>query len=124
MSTYIPRKQKYKKYAEDMFYLLNEYWEERLFQRIRWECYVEYAAYETDSKGVPINNIDDIAVRGTVRFERYGYKSKPIKNPTWLDIAVLANDSILYSDDIMHVYFEKIEKIKNKKNTYHIHMGS
>jgi hypothetical protein len=101
------------------------------------ENVVIYSAYETETTGdgdLPINNLNDIAFTGTFTVvcekSKYDlwrdehsqdYKSSPIINPTWLELAVLANESILTTRDFHHVYFEGAER---KENTLHLYFGS
>jgi hypothetical protein len=87
---------------------------------------VIYSAYEVKDD-LPVDNLDEVAFEGTFTVvgeydefwdghggmlrestERCGreYKSEPITNPTWLQLAVLANESIITTNDRHHVFFE------------------
>ena len=79
--------------------------------------YVIYSAYKHDEDGIPIDNLDEIAVEGNCVFIESGdtffgdgsrYESDVFYNPTWLDIAVLANEMIIATGDKHHVFFEGI----------------
>jgi len=84
---------------------------------------VIYSVYECeddsdDGEGLPIDNLDDIAFKGTFRVkgnyhefydgsgEGETYVSDPITDPTWLQLCVLANDSINTTRDYHHAFFE------------------
>jgi len=76
---------------------------------------VIYAAYDTDDNDNPIINFDEVAFKGTfvcVYDMHWGdttYYSEPVTNPTWLDLAVIANEAIHVSGDDHHVFFEGAE---------------
>ncbi len=70
---------------------------------------VVYSIYEC--------NFNEVAVEGDVIF-KYNYwtseadfESKKVTNPTWLDVAVLANDMLVKTGDY-HVFFEGVYKTK------------
>ena len=93
--------------------------------------FVIYSAYDDDENELPIDNLDEVVFEGTCIVvgeydefwdgrgvgligdpigERKGqaYCSKSIHNPTWLDIAVLANESIICTNDLHHVFLESV----------------
>jgi hypothetical protein len=79
--------------------------------------YVIYSAYQCDEDGIPIDNLDEIAIEGNCVFVETGdtfygdgssYESDVFYNPTWLDIAVLANEMIKTTQDMHHVFLEGI----------------
>lgn len=114
-----------------MYKLLDKYLVDRLKQKTKKKILVKYSNYDTDKNGIPINNLDNIAVKGNVKFYQkknklYGenskdFESKIIKNPTWFDIILLANDMIHTTKDNHHIY---LEGIKKKNNKYYFNMGS
>ena len=114
-----------------MYKLLDKYLVDRLKQKTKKKILVKYSNYNTDKNGIPINNLDNIAVKGNVKFYQkknklYGenskdFESKIIKNPTWFDIILLANDMIHTTKDNHHIY---LEGIKKKNNKYYFNMGS
>lgn len=114
-----------------MYKLLDKYLIDRLKQKTKKKILVKYSNYDTDKNGIPINNLDNIAVKGNVKFYQkknklYGenskdFESKIIKNPTWFDIILLANDMIHTTKDNHHIY---LEGIKKKNNKYYFNMGS
>lgn len=80
------------------------------------DCYVYYSAYESEGD-FPIDNLDEIAVAGKVKFVEQGdgffgsgegYRSKVLENPTWLEVCVLANEMILATKDKHHIYLEGV----------------
>ena len=106
--------------------------------------YLRYANYDTvEKEGVEriIDNLDEIAVKGYVRFESerndfFGgpkskdYRSKILKNPTWLEVAVYCEKKIRKTRDYHHCFLEAIkflrtEKIKGKEvQIFDFSMGS
>ena len=95
--------------------------------------FISYSAYETDDDGIPIDNLDETAVHGTVRFyqrhnpfwdvngEGADYLSSEVTNPTWLQVAKLANEMINITGDEHHVF---LEGISGKGPTRVFEMGS
>lgn len=121
----------YNNHKIKMYKLLDKYLIDRLKQKTKKKILVKYSNYNTDKNNIPINNLDDIAVKGSVKFYQkkdklYGenskdFESKIIKNPTWFDIILLANDMIHTTKDNHHIY---LEGIKKKNNKYYFNMGS
>lgn len=98
------------------------------------ESVVIYSAYKMeDEDNLPIDNLDDIAFKGTFNVvgdysefwdhtnSGHQHKVGPITNPTWLELAVIANDCILASNDRHHIYFEGANK---NENTLRLYFGS
>ena len=88
----------------------------------RRKVFVYYSAYPTDKDDNPIDNLDKIAIQGkaillAARDDFYGgkrsknYRSPVVENPTWLQIAVLANDMIRTVRDSHHCFLENVEKL-------------
>ena len=105
-----------------------DYFSARLKHKIKGNVMIRYSAYIVDKEGIPINNLDDIAVKGKVRFyqkhdEFYGkgkdYVSKVVENPTWLDVSKLANNMIKVTGDKHHIFLEGVSK-KYKNKVYFI----
>ena len=95
---------------------------------------VIYSAYSHDKDDLPTDNLDEIAFEGTFTVvcekskydlwrDEYSqdYKSAPVTNPTWLDLAVLANESIHTTRDFHHVFFEGAEQ---KDDELYLSFGS
>lgn len=97
---------------------------------------VIYSAYENeeDEPGLPINNLDEIPFKGTFtvigEYDSFWdgrgtgfigdpigktcgteFKSELITNPTWLQLAVLANESIFTTNDFHHVFLENVNMV-------------
>jgi hypothetical protein len=77
-------------------------------------CHMIYSAYEQTSEGVPIDNLDRLAMEGKVCFVddngEEPYRSSVVENPTWLTVARLANEMILATGDLHHVFLESINQ--------------
>ncbi len=80
----------------------------RIARRLGQVPVVFYNAYGIDRGGLPIDNLDDIAIEGRVRFratqDSPGANFAPvfgriIHAPTWMDIAVLADGMLRSSHD-------------------------
>ncbi len=89
----------------------------RIAKRLGENSIVFYSAYTTDNNGLPIDNLDDIAIEGRVKFHVthdpfWGsgnpYSSHVVESPTWLDIAVLANKMIKTTGNSHHHYLENV----------------
>lgn len=85
------------------------------------KVYVIYSAYESDEDDDPIDNLDEVAVKGKCVFFApqetfYGgeksrsYVSPIMENPTWLQLCVLANAMIRRTRDGHHVFLEGVER--------------
>jgi len=61
---------------------------------------IKYSAYE-DANDIPINNLKKVPVKGKVIFydEEEQFESKVYDSPTWLEIAVIANEMVNITDD-------------------------
>ncbi len=96
---------------------------------------VIYSAYKSDKDGIPLDNLDEIAVMGKVIIVENaddffgngnGYQSTVINNPTWLDLTLLANEMILIVGDFHHIYFEDVRPMDSEGEVklYKFVMGS
>ncbi len=77
------------------------------------------------------DNLDETAVKGEVKFvqehegfwgEGSDYKSPVVKDPTWLQVALLADEMIQMTGDKDHVYLEGIREVR--AGVYQFIMGS
>lgn len=75
----------------------------RIAKRLGEDPTVFYSAYNSDENGLPLDNLDDIAIEGSVQFHApqnpfWGngepYTSHVVESPTWLDVAVLAEGEV------------------------------
>jgi hypothetical protein len=90
----------------------------RVYLAIRGERRVKYAVYEWDENYLPIDNLDNIAEHGRVYFEENPtedpdfpkpvWRSKILENPTWLQLAILANEMMITCGYEEHVYLEGV----------------
>lgn len=82
---------------------------------------VFYSAYPHDGseERIPVDNLDEAVAEGEFYItavnspfwgEGEDYKSGPITNPTWMDVAVAANASIPVTGDNHHRFLEGINK--------------
>lgn len=98
---------------------------------------VIYSAYKSDKDDEPIDNLDEIAAKGKVVLvqeadEFWGgpsskpYRSPVLENPTWLQVAVCANEMIETTRDGHHVFLEGLYKGKREGDVmvYEFAMGS
>lgn len=88
------------------------------------ESVVVYSAYDNnDSENLPISNLHKVPVDGFVVFYSPrnipfgGHGSKPywsplLFHPSYLEIAVLANQAILRTRDFSHRFFEGVREIR------------
>jgi len=97
---------------------------------------VIFSCEPSDENDMPIDNLDEIPFEGTFTIvgeydefwdgrgvgiigdpieESRGreFRSEPITNPTWLQLAVLANESIHTTNDYHHVYLENVNLVGN-----------
>lgn len=81
-----------------------------LESRIVNNIHVRYASYILDEKGIPVNNLHQLAIRGKVavivNLDGYIETLSFIEDPTYLDLSVLANEQIIWSGDYHHCFFE------------------
>lgn len=84
-------------------------------------AFVAYSAYMEDERGLPVDNLDEVFAEGIFRVcvpgdDFFGngepYVSNLISNPTWMDLAVLANESIPVTGDTHHIFFENAEVVE------------
>jgi hypothetical protein len=104
----------------------------------RKTIYVNYSAWNGDEKDMPVDNLDEIAIKGDVilfqdRDEFFGgpksknYQSEVLHNPTWLTVAIHANRMIRATGDKHHIFLEGVVKTKAKIDgivVYTFSMGS
>jgi len=100
-----------------------DYFDLRLKEKIKGKVVVKYSAYNTDSKGVPINNLDQVVFKGSIKFYHEWdsklfeamrikgsrtYVSDTVTDPTYLDVCKLANDMLKETGNKHHVFLEEI----------------
>ncbi len=90
------------------------YFEQRLEKAIKGDVYICYRSFPKKYR-IYQNNIDEMAIDNKVQFfQELGsrtYESPVVEYPTWLQLAVFANDMIKAIGDFDHKFFEgyKIE---------------
>lgn len=98
----------------------------RIAARLAEKPIVFYSAYQSDAADLPIDNLDEVAIDGKVRFhaehdpdagEGRPYTSAVVDSPTWLDVAVLANEMIKTTGDSHHQFLESIFIVGEKNGT-------
>lgn len=99
---------------------------------------VIFSAYNTNKSGLPINNLNMVAIEGKVILvagaddfwgdnESVDYQSEVLTNPSWLDVSVCADKMIHTVRDLHHVFLENIYDSGKKIDgvpVYHFSMGS
>jgi len=89
--------------------------QERVRAEIDGECVVVYSTYPLDENGLPVDNLDSIAVKGKVQVVDEiwdSYIGEVLEDPTWLQLAVEANRMIIASGDYHHVSFEAVDEME------------
>lgn len=93
---------------------------------------VSYSAYENDNRGIPKDNLAEVAVWGETKImwdnawvDDKGEKFQPkvIVNPTWFDLTGVANTAIRTTGDEHHEFFEGIRWDEDQCG-YQLVMGS
>lgn len=88
------------------------------------ESKVFYSAWIDSEDEVPVNNLHEIAFKGTYTVvadynsfwgEGEIYISEPVTDPTWLQLAVLANEAIHTTGDFHHIFFEGADLVDKNK---------
>ncbi len=97
-----------------------------------------YSAYDYDENSLIVNNLLDKVFVGKCKFiskatEFFGginsedFESLVFENPTWLTIFECANESLSYTLDLHHIYFEtifKVDELENGIKVFRLFMGS
>lgn len=95
---------------------------EQIQDRIKHLNNVIYSAYKSVD-GLPVNNLDEIAIHGNNLEIRYGDYKTTVFEPTWLKICEVADEAISSSGDFHHVYLEGLFFSKDD-DCYKLSMGS
>jgi hypothetical protein len=95
--------------------------QDRIAAAIDGEVRVIYAAYDEDADQLPVDNLDEVAYRGQIRFvetdplDGERYESEVLSDPTWLQLALAANQMMVTLGYEDHVYLEGFEVIRRPK---------
>ena len=87
---------------------------------------VVYDAFDLDAQGLPIDNLDDVAMNGQVRVidECWdAYRGEILYSPTWGDLAIEANRIIVASGDHHHIFFEGLEPQRHQPEDGVVHLS-
>jgi hypothetical protein len=76
---------------------------------------VTYSAYPTEPQGVPVDNLDDVPIKGKVQIIGENYHSGLLQSPTWLELCFHCNQMIHLSGDYHHIFLEDIRVNKKDK---------
>ena len=124
--------------------LFSERWKaicERVKKHIGEDTDVRFSAYRDTRGGLPLDNLDDIAIKGkavivasAVPFwggeESSGFQSEMLEDPSWLELCAVLHEQIERTGDRHHVYIEDVEpvgytKIDGKRvGKYELLLGS
>lgn len=93
-----------------------------------------YSAYTENANGILVNNLNETAVKGKVKFTVPAYavetgerpRTALFEDPTWLDATVALEQLIRMTGDYHHVFLEdiKVEKEENGVKICNIMTGS
>lgn len=98
---------------------------DHILQHDTAEIKLSYSCYETDERGVPIDNLDEIAIEGKaiiIQLSDYkeenfeDYESPVVENPTWLDMCVLFNQAISKTGDDHHCFLEGVYETSSTRD--------
>ena len=79
--------------------------------------HVVFEAFDLDEDGLPVDNLDRVAVAGPVVFiakhdsffaSGRDFQSDTFESPTWLTVVGIANESVACTGDEHHVYLEEL----------------
>lgn len=97
----------------------------RVYEYLKSQGYpdptVQYSAYTMDDNDYPVDNLDEVAVKGNILL-LVGNSWNRYYNPTWLELCKPAEDNIRLRGDHDHIYFESIRYVKD--GYYVFEMGS
>ncbi len=121
----------------DMYNVISSKVEAAVLASGQKKVYVDYSAYDSDDDDEPIDNLDEVAVKGKVVLvsaadscwggkKSKDYRSDVLESPTWLQACVYANAMIRSVRDTHHVFFEGLDKIGEEGDVtvYEFVMGS
>lgn len=103
---------------EERYWQAVEKMRARIAEKITGECVILYNAFDRDASGMPIDNLDEIAYHGVMRLvdDIHDYYDGPtLTNPTWMEIAIYANDIMIATGDRHHIFLDGIYEAKLEK---------
>ena len=76
--------------------------------------HVCFSAYDTEVvPGVgtmPVDNLDAVAVQGDAVFRSEGFVSQALHSPTFLDLALVANQALIATKSFYCPFFEEVRR--------------
>jgi hypothetical protein len=118
---------------ENNFKQSNQVFKERLAKEIEGPVHVYYSAYQVLEDETCVDNLDQVAVTGRCQFvdddleeSETTYTSRVVENPTWLQVAILANEMIRVREVVDHIFLEGVHEanMANGIKTMNFIMGS
>jgi hypothetical protein len=94
--------------------------QKRVKEAVGKKCYVEYSAYDNDPAGLPRDNLDEVCFEGRCRIEEKSddgpaFQSEELTDPTWLQVAVVANAMIVATNkDTDHRFLEGVHVLRKE----------
>jgi len=109
--------------------------EERAAESLPAGALVVFGAFELDADGLPVDNLDKVAVEGRCIFMQkhdpfFGkgkdFTSGEFSSPTWLQVCWVANEMIHVTGDQHHVFLEGVRLLKEENGVkcLDLEMGS
>jgi len=109
--------------------------EERAAESLPSGALVVYSAFELDADGLPVDNLDKVAVEGRCIFMQkhdpffgkgQNFTSGEFSSPTWLQVCWVANEMIHVTGDQHHVFLEGVRLLKEENGVKYLdlEMGS
>lgn len=95
--------------------------QKRVKAAIGEKCYVQFAAFEEDDAGLPTDNLDEVCWQGRCRVVRQetadepGFESELLIDPTWLQLAQVANAMIMATNkETDHTFLESVSVVSQE----------
>lgn len=108
--------------VEQVDMLVGIYFGRRLKEEIGKKPIVVFSVHKNDSRGMPINNIEEVPLKGKFKISHDGYVSSEMENPTWLEISTVVNEILVNTGEKKKIYLEDIYKSRDGKAE--VFMGS
>lgn len=105
---------------EAAFWALHGEINEQFRARLGAGARLEYCAYFESDDGLPVDNLDEVAVVGDcilvgpqeAAVHVAAWRSAPLSNPTWCEVALLVNQMLLDVGETRCIHFEGLEWIE------------
>ena len=105
---------------------------DKIAARLGEKPVIHYSTQRNDEDGLQKDNLDEIAVEGRVCFHArsdafFGkgvdYTSPVVESPTWLDVAVFANQAMKTTGDFAHWFFEGLGPARKKDGVQQVQLN-